>query len=106
MNQLVSYIEELESRGGRFLLVGDRVQVEYPAERREAVAPILGELRAHRREVIQVLRERLSSEAAACFHCSGSSKCDCMSCGMYTGQMIWSSGDCLACKARVKGLAQ
>ncbi len=53
-------IATFESLGGEFAIAGSRVLVEYPPERREAIATILEKLRAHRDEVETFVRERSS----------------------------------------------
>jgi len=52
-DQLVQYIESL---GGSLAVQGDRIRYELPV----AAAPFLGELRAHRDAVFELLLTRLS----------------------------------------------
>ena len=40
-----------------------------------------------------------------CIHCNGQGSCDCISCGEYRVQMVWSGGQCRVCKARSKQAA-
>lgn len=35
-----------------------------------------------------------------CWHCGGSGRCKCSSCGVMKPVVIWAEGDCVACKAR------
>lgn len=61
-----------------------------PAKGRE---PILGAA-----EVIQTAL--VVSVPSPCFHCGGTGRCDCISCGHYVPCMRWVASGCTACKAR------
>lgn len=36
----------------------------------------------------------------ACWHCAGSGKCDCISCGRFETRTVWKAGRCKPCEAR------
>jgi hypothetical protein len=47
-------LSNVEAAGGALALAGDRIRCRLPAN----AAPLVGELRAHRDEVLRILRER------------------------------------------------
>jgi hypothetical protein len=40
--------------------------------------------------------------AVTCWHCGGSGRCGCSSCGVMWPQVTWAAGECLACRAGVR----
>ncbi len=49
------YIHEYEAMGGKFLIEGGRVRLDYPKDQQANLAPILRQLRTHRHEVEHLL---------------------------------------------------
>ena len=49
------YIQEYEAMGGKFLIEGGRVRLDYPKDQQANLAPILKQLRTHRHEVEHLL---------------------------------------------------
>jgi hypothetical protein len=35
-----------------------------------------------------------------CWHCGGSGRCDCISCGVMKPSVSWAAGECAACNSR------
>jgi hypothetical protein len=54
-----------EAAGGVLVLRGEQIKARYPDDRREVLAPILAQLRAHREEVVQFLREQVPADKIA-----------------------------------------
>jgi hypothetical protein len=61
---VVELIAEFEARGGEFGFDGNQINVQYPPERREALALILETLRANREAVAALVCERFRGVAA------------------------------------------
>jgi hypothetical protein len=36
----------------------------------------------------------------SCWHCGGSGECDCSTCGVMRPAVVWTAGECVACKVR------
>lgn len=68
MTKLDQVLSEFESKGGEFTLTENQVNVVYPLDHREALAPILATLRANRQTVEEIVRERLAG-VPACPDC-------------------------------------
>jgi hypothetical protein len=58
VTELLETVHEFESRGGEFVLDGERVHVKYPPDLLDVFAPILATLRANRQQVEMLIRER------------------------------------------------
>jgi hypothetical protein len=41
-----------------------------------------------------------------CWHCSGSGKCDCMTCGHFEAHATWTPGSCVPCSVRKQAKVQ
>jgi hypothetical protein len=40
--------------------------------------------------------------APVCWHCGGSSQCDCISCGVMKPSVSWDAGPCVPCQHRAR----
>lgn len=98
MSTPASPIEIIKSLGGAVWLDGETIRYRIPAipEAQHAVA----EIRRNRNAVITALRRAETTPAtlrtqAACWHCSGTKRCPCISCaeGLAAGEC----GECLIC---------
>ena len=118
-------LKDFEKAGGSFAVEDGQMKVQYPDERREAIAPILDRLRQHKAEVILLLQERsarnipapqpfhhkavrariigqertaVSDKAEECWHCSASGRCGCAACGTVDKFGRDVPGECRSCR--------
>lgn len=107
-------VGELESRQVVLTLAGDKIKVRAPS----APPPnLLDELRHNKPAVIEYLRKRDAQPSLGsspyghhgltkCFHCRGSGRCSCLTCGEYRARMVWSPGVCVVCRVRQGRMVQ
>ena len=66
MNTIAATIAAVEAAGVTFRLEEGQVKVRYRQDRREALVPLLAELRSHREEIFHILQERYRGDLLAC----------------------------------------
>jgi hypothetical protein len=111
MSQAAEILTELLGRGVRVTVDGDILCLN---PRRALDDALVARVREAKPAILEVLRRLPSncattpaqiSETVTCWHCSGSGECNCSTCGVMKPSVVWTAGECVACKSR-KALVQ
>ena len=100
--------------GIQFAVVGDRLRVSAPADPGPEILALIKqrkqELIAHFNPHFQFAKSQFASSPSSletanlanCWHCLGAETCECITCGHYEAEMVWTAGPCQACGARAR----
>lgn len=105
MNQAAELLTELRWRGVSVTVEGDILCLK---PRRALDDTLLKRVRDAKPALLEVLRKEPPNFTAAdaqmasvtCWHCVGLGVCDCSTCGVMKPSVVWSAGECVACKFR------
>lgn len=92
MTQAAEILTELEGRGVIVTVEGDILCLK---PKRALDDALLARVRDAKPAILEVLRK-----PPACWHCSGSGQCTCVTCGVMKPSVVWAAGECVVCKAR------
>ncbi len=106
MTQAVEILTELQGRGVSVAVDGDTLCLK---PKRALDSELLTRVREAKPAILAVLRQRPSdcgphssrnAVTVPCWHCGGSGECNCSTCGVIKPSVVWSMGECVACKSR------
>jgi len=106
MSQATQILTELRWRGVCVTVEGDILCLK---PRRALDDRLLARVRNAKPALLEILRNDPPdstptadqvAKATACWHCCGLGECNCSTCGVMKPSVVWSAGECVACKSR------
>lgn len=96
MSAATDILEELSRRGVTAQAEGETIKLKPKAPLDDS---LLARVKAHKPEILAALSRRPVLCSPTCWHCGGSGKCDCVTCGRFEPHAVWKAGKCKPCEA-------